>query len=263
VWAGCDGRPVMDGFDASGPLLVSVSSLSAAEVDGMYALMVRHFSGVSRAQFDEDLGQKNRVVLLRNPSGALDGFSTLRFYDEHDGRRPCSVIYSGDTVVDPGAWGSTRLFRGWLQAVFQLRAEREPGRRLYWLLLTSGYRTYRLLPLFWKRFFPRYDRAVPPRIRGLTDRLADGLFGSAYRPEEGIVRFPRPHRLRTHLAGIPEGRMDDPHIRYFARRNPGAGDGDELVSLTPVREGNLTPAGRRVLRSLEKRAPTTASRTSL
>lgn len=248
----------MDGLDASGPALVSVSALSTEEVDSMYALMVRHFRGVSRAQFEEDLGHKNRVILLRNPSGALDGFSTLRFYDDHDGRLPCSVIYSGDTVVEPRAWGSTRLFRGWLQAVLQLRAKREPGRRLYWLLLTSGYRTYRFLPLFWKRFFPRYDRPVPPRIRSLTDRLAHGLFGSSYRPDSGIVRFPHPHRLRSHLAGIPDRRMEDPHVRYFARRNPGAGDGDELVSLTPIREGNLTPAGRRVLRSLEEKAPTAA-----
>jgi hypothetical protein len=51
--------------------------------------------------------------------------------------------------------------------------------------------------------------------------------------------------------------MEDPHIRFFAHGNPGAAAGDELVSLTPIREGNLTAAGRRVLRTLAEpaRAP--------
>jgi hypothetical protein len=93
--------------DPSPPLLLPVSALSPEAVDAVQALMVRPFAGVSRAHFDADLDRKNRVILLRDPSGALEGFSTLRVRDDQDGRRPCSVIYSGDTRVDPRAWGST------------------------------------------------------------------------------------------------------------------------------------------------------------
>ena len=48
------------------------------------------------------------------------------------------------------------------------------------------------------------------------------------------------------LAGIPAGRMLDPHISFFARRNPGYHAGDELVCLCELSETNLTPAGRRM-----------------
>ena len=62
-----------------------------------------------------------------------------------------------------------------------------------------------------------------------------------------MVRFPEPQRLRGDLAGIPPGRRKSPHVDYFARRNPGHADGDELVCLTELSDDNLTPAGRRMV----------------
>jgi len=218
--------------------------------DAMYRLLARHFQGVSREQFEEDLAGKNWVILLRDGSGELHGFTTLHFQEAHDAPGTFSVLYSGDTIVDPGAWGSSGLLRAWLDGVLRLRDQGDPSRPLYWLLLTSGFRTYRFLPLFWKWFFPRFDASTPPHTQALIDRLARERFGDLYHPAEGIVRFPRPQRLRGHLAGIPPGRMEDPHVHFFARRNPGAEAGDELVSVTRIEEGNLTAPGLRVLRSL-------------
>jgi hypothetical protein len=222
--------------------------------DAMYRLLARHFEGVSRDRFEEDLAEKNWAILLRDDGGDLQGFTTLRLYDTHHGLDRCSVIFSGDTIVDPRAWGRSRLLRAWLDAVLHLRGKGDPSRPLYWLLITSGFRTYRFLPLFWRWFFPRFDRVTPPGVQEFMDRLATDRFGAHFHPEEGIVQFPRPQRLRSHLAGIPQGRLDDPHIRYFAERNPDADAGDELVCLTRIDEGNLTPAGERVLRSLRPAA---------
>jgi len=233
--------------------------LSSGDREEMYSLLERHFQGVTRAQFDADLSEKNWVVLLRGKDGRVNGFTTLLFYDSHDGRRPCSVICSGDTIVSTPARGSALLLRAWLEGILQLRSGSDPARPLYWLLLTSGFRTYRFLPVFWERFFPRYDQPMPPHVEGLLERLAGERFGAHFHPEEGIVRFPRPQRLREHLSGIPEGRMTDPHVRFFARRNPGADRGDELVCLTRIDEGNLTAAGRRVLRSVRARGPVGAA----
>lgn len=228
------------------------SRLSPADRHDMYRLLERHFEGVTRAQFEADLSEKDWVVLLRDGEARLLGFTTLLLYDGHDGCRSCSVVYSGDTIVSAEARGSSRLLRAWLEGILELRAGRDPGRPLYWLLLTSGFRTYRFLPVFWKDFYPRHDRPSPPDVRRLVERLAHERFGPSFDAGEGVVRFPRPQRLRGDLAGIPGARMADPHVRFFASRNPGAERGDELVCLTRIDEDNLTAAGRRVLRSLER-----------
>ena len=117
------------------------------------------------------------------------------------------------------------------------------------MLLTSGFRTYRFLPTFWREFHPRFDSPTPPEKHRLLNFLATGQYREAFNPHTGIVRFSRPQCLRGALRSIPEGRADDAHVAYYLARNPGHVVGDELVCLTEIREANLTPAGRRMTRS--------------
>lgn len=225
--------------------LVQREQLTAAERSAMFSLLGRHFDGVSRAQFDRDLADKNWALLLHDEAGGLAGFSTLRFYhDQHHGS-PISVVYSGDTIVDPSAWRSTALSRLWIASVKSLHESHGVG-RLYWLLIVSGFRTYRFLPVYWREFYPRHDRATPRDTRRLMDRLATDRFGEAYSVTDGVVRFPSPQRLNGTLQGIPAERLRDPHVAYFDRVNPRHADGDELVCLTELCDDNLTPAGRRM-----------------
>ena len=123
----------------------------------MYDLFCRQFEGVSRDQFETDFSEKNWVVLLRAAEDdRLRGFSTLHVYRRTVDEADVGVVYSGDTVVDGGPGMGSSLSRIWIGAVNALRAESGLD-RLYWLLLTSGYRTYRFLPMFWREFHPRYD----------------------------------------------------------------------------------------------------------
>jgi hypothetical protein len=124
-----------------------------------------------------------------------------------------------------------------------------PRGRYYWLLLTSGFRTYRFLPVFWREFFPRFERPTPPESQRLLHHLAAERFGARYDPGSGLVRFAQPQRLRAELNRIPEGRAAaDPHVDFFARCNPGCAQGDELVCLTELSPENLTTAGRRMVK---------------
>ena len=144
--------------------------LSGAARDEMFALLTHHFEGVSRERFEIDLGGKNHVVLLRR-GGRLVGFSTLLAYETSCAGEALSVIYSGDTIVAPEAWGTTALPRAWIAAVNELRAAFPCG-RYFWLLLTSGFRTYRFLPLFWREFLPRFDAAERQEGEELLNHLA-------------------------------------------------------------------------------------------
>lgn len=211
----------------------------------MLALLATHFSGVTAAQFSSDLAEKSHVILLER-QGRIIGFSTLLAYATAFAGEPVSVIYSGDTIVAPEAWNSPLLARAWIAAVNRLRSEFPRG-RYYWLLLTSGFRTYRFLPVFWREFYPTFAQPTPRDTAALLHHLARARFGSAYDPAHGLVRFAQPQRLHAGLAEVPQGRRADPHIEFFLHHNPRHAQGDELVCLTELTPANLTPAGRRMV----------------
>jgi len=225
--------------------LTAVADLTAGERRRMYALFDRWFAGVTPERFAADLEAKNWALLLEDEAGALAGFSTLHYRLAVDAGEELGVVCSGDTIVDPAAWSASVLAPAWIATVRHLHRDR-PG-RVVWLLITSGFRTYRFLPVFWREFSPRHDRPTPAADHALMERLAGERFGACYDPASGIVRFAEPQVLRDGLAGIPERRLADPHVAFFARANPGHARGDELVCLAELSDANLTAAGRRAV----------------
>jgi hypothetical protein len=228
--------------------LVNVQNLQMSERSAMYALLSKHFDGVERDVFDRDLDGKNWVVLLTSSVAnqpELKGFSTFVVYEVKFAGKVASIIYSGDTIMDPSAWSSSVLSRTWIAAINILRQE-YPNGKLYWLLLCSGYRTYRFLPTFAREFYPCHGVETPAPARALMQFLAEERFGSDYDAVAGVVRFPHPHTLHGDLEGIPEHRLQDAHISFFDRANPGHPQGDNLVCLTEISRENLTKAGQRI-----------------
>jgi hypothetical protein len=229
-----------------GASAVPIVSLGRADRAELFTLLDAYFEGVTEEQFARDLDEKNWVLRIRR-EGRLVGFTTLQLYDTvHVGER-LNVIYSGDTIVAPEAWGSPALARGWIALVRALQATRS-AERWVWLLLSSGFRTYRFLPVFWRDFSPRHDHCSGDND-ALRARVARERFGPAFDDALGVVRFAQPQRLRDTLAEVPGGRENDPHVRFFLARNPGHVAGDELVCLTTLSDDNLTKAGARMVRA--------------
>jgi hypothetical protein len=225
--------------------LVARNKLSSEARSAMFELLRTHFDGVDEAQFAADLGEKNWVMLLRRGERIV-GFTTFAVYESCFRGETLTVVYSGDTIVAPEAWNSSALSRGWIAAVKVFR-ERAAHQRCVWLLLTSGFRTYRFLPVFWREFYPNFE--FPAQTPALLAHLARERFGAQYLADDGVVRFSKPQRLAGDLNRVPDGRRRDPHVEFFLRRNPGWANGDELVCLTELYDENLTPAGRRMTRS--------------
>ena len=227
---------------------VQRSSLSAAERDEMFALFCTHFDGGTKSQFARDLDEKDWVMRIRR-DGRLVGFTSVRTYvTAFEGQR-LNVIYSGDTIMDPEAWGSPVLAREWIAMIRRLQGERrhEPW---FWLLISSGFRTYRFLPLFFREFWPRHDAPTPATAARMMTHLARERFGEMFDAADGIVRFEKPQRLRGGLAEVPDVRRQDPHVAFFLERNAGHAAGDELVCIAKLDDDNLTAAGRRMVRPL-------------
>lgn len=213
----------------------------------MFALLSTHFEGTTRDVFESDLAEKTHAILLTDDRGQLSGFSTFAIFNDcGPGGEPATIVCSGDTIVSEHSRSTSELPRAWVRAVHHLH-EQTNNLGLYWLLITSGYRTYRFLPVFVRRFHPAVGTQGDPVMASCLHRLASARWGDQFDAASGVVRLKNPQPLRDEIGGIPPQRLTDPHVAFFSRRNPGHAEGDELVSLACLDAENLTPAGRRML----------------
>lgn len=227
--------------------VLSVCDVTDTDRTQMYALLATYFRHTSRVQFERDLAEKEWVVLLRSAtSGVVQGFSTLMRLTAVIDTQPVVAFFSGDTIMHRDYWGEMILPRLWARHVFRLAATITDA-RVYWLLICSGYKTYRFLPVFFQEFYPTYACSTPPHCQRIMDILARLKFGDEYDPMHGVVRLTQATPLHAEVAPITPQRLRDPHVAFFVTANPGHIDGDELVCLTELTPANLTLAGRRMV----------------
>lgn len=253
-------RPPLEGT------VVPRSALDTEVRERMYELLARYFSGVTPEAFQADLAEKEWVILLRHsastpgggpgpsispgrvpgPStGTLAGFSSLMTLRQTIDGEEMAAIFSGDTIVDRKSWGEWELSRVWVRHVFSILPTLGV-RRLFWFLISSGYKTYRFLPVFFRNFHPTY-RHPTPTLKRILDQFATLKFPTAYDPASGIVRLPGSSALRSGVAEVSPARLTDPHVAFYVAANPGYSRGEELACLVELSWENLSPAGRRML----------------
>jgi hypothetical protein len=228
--------------------LVRTAQITSSQRDEMFALMESYYDGIERAAFDADLDEKEWAIqILDEETDRLQGFSTQTLMEVEVAGRPVKALFSGDTIVAGDARGERSLFQvsGWLvRSLISTHA----GVELYWFLISKGYKTYRFLPLFFHEFYPRYDVPTPSRFSAVIDALAGHRYPSAYERTQGIVKAgPGACRLRPGMADIADDRLRDPHVRFFAERNPRHALGDELCCIAPLTPTNFTPAAIRAM----------------
>ena len=167
--------------------VLEIRSLDQPVRDAMFALFSRYYAGTSRARFEQDMGEKDSVVLLRSEDGGICGFSTLVTFPFRHKGRDLRIVFSGDTIIERAHWGSQTFAYAWIRHIGRL-ARQAPQMPLYWLLIVKGHRTYRYLPAFGLRFVPDWRGAQDTRLINLRDAVAASRFGRAYNPETGLVR---------------------------------------------------------------------------
>lgn len=224
-----------------------VAALTPVQTESLYSLLATYFDGLSRERFAADLAEKEWVILLHErDSDRIRGFSTLMRLESMAGGERVVAYFSGDTIIHADFRGDSELPRVWARHTFALAAQEE-GARVYWYLISSGYKTYRYLPVFYRRFWPRPEEPTPPSVKAVLDHLGELKFPGEYDPATGVVRFARATPLRPGEAEITEARRRDAYVAFFEQANPGHARGDELACLTELTHENVTPAGRRML----------------
>lgn len=225
-----------------------VEGLSAVERRHMYTLLNNYFTNVTRVHFEQDLVEKEWVVILADAvTGQIQGFSTLMRLSVTVDNQPVVAFFSGDTIIHRDYWGEVELPRLWGRHVFTLAETICAEARVFWFLISSGYKTYRFLPVFFREFYPTYQQPTPSSLKHILDALAQLKFPGEYDPASGVIRFAQAVPLREGVAEVTERRLKDPHVAFFVAANPGHAEGDQLACLVELTHTNLTPAGWRML----------------
>lgn len=220
-----------------------VATLTAVERDQLFQLLGEHFQGVERRQFDLDLDEKPWVFVVSDrETGEPVGFSTLMRLDTTVDGEPVVALFSGDTVIRPEYANDRQFIRAIGQLLFSTAAEL-PESRVYFLLLTCTYRSYRFLPGFFREYYPRRELPTPVAIQQLMGALTRLKFPNEYDATAGVVRPAHVTPVREDRVPQPGRHESDPDVEFFLAANPGYAQGHFLVCLTPLGDDNLNPLG--------------------
>jgi hypothetical protein len=227
-------------------VIAKLPRITDCQKEAMFELHSHYFANVRRNVFLDDMNGKDWIILLRE-EGHIVGFSTLQLLRLTVDGAERLFLFSGDTIVDRAHWQDSTLAGCFGHFMLRLMTE-HPDLPRYWFLISKGYRTYRFLPVYFKRFYPACDRPTPPAYAALLDAVATRKFGPAYDTTAGIVRSgSQKDRLRPEMCGIPASRRNDPHVRFFLERNPSYGQGDELACIADIARENLNRYAWRVI----------------
>lgn len=214
------------------------NELGAHVRDEMFELFSAYYDAVLRTTFEEDLSDKNLVILLRAPDRNLVGFTTLSIHEMSDGSRRVRYIFSGDTVMDSSYWGPGHLLHSWFRMAGSIKAQ-QPGTDLYWLLLVMGHRTYRILADFFHHYAPCPTQEQVSALIRLRDDFTIRKYGDYFDPSTGLITFPSSRGQLAARLQDAHASISRPSVRDFLKLNPDHAHGVELACIAELNETNL------------------------
>ncbi|TGM81957.1 hypothetical protein EHR01_03990 [Leptospira mtsangambouensis] len=218
--------------------IVEPTDLSESQINQMYDLMVKNYTGMNLFYFQADLKEKTKILLFYNDQ-SIEGFTSLKINTMELDNQTIQIAYSGDTVLAKEFRGSLAIPIYWGKFMLKVSEGKYP---LYWLLTSKGFRTYRYLSVFFKDFFPKPEGSYED-LKLLRNLISIQNFGDDFDPTKGILK------RKTNIQTIIEIESDkkaienskDPYIKFFASANPNYVLGEELVCIAKFSKDNILP----------------------
>lgn len=217
--------------------VIEREELGSRDIEEMYQLMTEFYDNVERDTFLKDLSDKKYCIILRDEQGSIKGFSTQKIVNfEIDGKEIYG-IFSGDTIIHKSSWGSLELFRTFADFFFDVGESYE---EFYWFLIVKGYKTYKILPAFFKEFYPNCLIETPEQMKKIMDSFGENFYPDEYNRETGVIEYKKiKDKLKEGVADITERRLRDRDIKFFQERNPEYFRGNDMVCITRLKRENL------------------------
>jgi hypothetical protein len=221
-------------------------SLTSTELEEIWALTARYVD-TPRQHYESKLLALPEVGLWRVRGGELAGLVSLQVRPVVWQGRTRIIIFTSSVVADERFRGRNLVLRTGLRLLVREKLRR-PFAEAYWFFDTFSYKSYLILARNLGEFWPRRDRATPPRTRAFIDSLANERYGADWNQNRGVVHRSGYKHLRPETAPIDASLRSDPDVRFFEAANPGHREGDMLVCLAPLTVRNLLGAIKRAWR---------------
>ena len=220
--------------------IIRVKDLSSALYLSMLGLMQDYYENVTPDQFEADLQKKDLVIVLRSGE-KICGFSTQVLHEHKFRGEEILVLYSGDTIIAAKHRNSMALPIAGGRMMLAILKD-NPGKPLYWLLTSKGYKTYKFLPVFFKEYYPSLQGTPSVAEELLIKEFCGQFFQGKFDSENWLIKAdPGGQFLNLQDGEINERRRKNPLVAFFEKRNPGHLSGDELVCFARFHQENLRP----------------------
>lgn len=215
----------------------SVNEYSEAEISAMYSLMAEFYDNTDEAVFRRDFFDKDYCLALYLENGLLVGFTTQKILEIDANGKKVNGIFSGDTIIHKDYWGDTALFKVWAKFWFEFAEKYD---EFYWFLICKGYKTYRIMPLFWKEFYPNYRMETPEYEQNIINAYASTLYPDEYNPETGVIEYKSiKDKLKNGVANVGEREIKNKDIAFFCKANPDYINGNDLACIAKIDKEKL------------------------
>lgn len=225
--------------------VLPISDYSEDDIRAMYRLMSEFYDNTDESVFRRDFFDKDYCLSLRNETEELVGFTTQKLLElDVDGKR-VNGMFSGDTIIHKEYWGDIELFKVWANFWFPFAEKYE---EFYWFLICKGYKTYRIMPLFWAEFFPSFRAETPEHEQKIIGAYARLLYPDEYNPQSGVIEYKSvKDKLKSGVADIGEHELKNKDTAFFCERNPGHIIGNDLACLARIDKSVLKKRTRALL----------------
>ncbi|MBI2520389.1 MAG: hypothetical protein HYV97_08220 [Bdellovibrio sp.] len=220
--------------------IVPIADVSKTEKKEMFDLYFRYFENVTLDIFLDHISHKSHVIILTDQrSHTIKGFCTCMVIKLNLAGENILGVFTGDTIIEKSHWGEQELVRAFTYYCGQIAALHKQE-AIYWLLISKGYKTYRFLPVFTKKFYPNHSNIFPDSLKQIRNALASHLYPEEFDPNTDLITFKNKiGNLRLGVGDINEIRLQDPDIEFFAKKNPEHMLGVELACLAKLCSSNL------------------------
>lgn len=225
--------------------LQEAKRLTEASIKAMFILMDTYYDQMTYSNFVGDLSEKDYCILLKDESGVIQGFSTQKLISfPLSGGREIHGVFSGDTIIHKDYWGSFELYKVFAQSFLKYSNQFS---EFYWFLISKGYKTYRMLPLFFKTFYPNYLEQTPEYEKQVMDAFGQFKYPGQYNKKTGIIEYRGEKvKLKEGVADVTLKRLKDKNIQFFIKANPDYMSGNDMVCLARLEPDNLRSTARRI-----------------
>ncbi|MGH1335526.1 MAG: hypothetical protein ACRBFS_05305 [Aureispira sp.] len=224
--------------------ITKVSTVKEKDIRFIFDTLYKdYYDGVTyEGYFRDHFKEKEYVILLKTEEGIIKGFSLQQVLQIDIEGQEVAILWAGDILVHPDYWGKNEYRLKLSELCLQLHKEYHPQKLVYRLSTPKGYKTYRVVPNLFRKFYPSPDYNFYPEFES---KVIDKILSKKYPPEiydkerKLLVVNDEDHRLAAGFAQVTEEKLKDPLIRCFYENNPDYARGNEIPVIAPIFPENI------------------------